>query len=92
MAGAVFPMATLVGSSHAGQDSGKSPGEKESGDSLTRILAEMALQPDGDDIPAEACEAAKKIVLDTIGATMLILAKSNRNWDGNPANRCIQVC
>ena len=92
MASAALPSAVLVGSSLAEQGPGNTAKEKGGSGPLTKILAELALNPSADDIPIEAYEAAKKMVLDTIGVTIAgynaggvpEVIEQMRDWGGKP--------
>lgn len=89
---AALPSAVLVGSAAAEQGPGKTAEEKDSSGPLTKILAKLALDPSADDIPAEAYDAAKKMVLDTIGVTIAgynaggipEVIEQMREWGGKP--------
>jgi len=91
-ASAALPSAVLVRSSLAEQGPGKTAKEKGGSGPLTKILAELALNPSADDIPAEAYQAAKKMVLDTIGVTIAgynaggvpEVIEQMREWGGKP--------
>ncbi len=50
--------------------------------SLTRALAEMALQPRSEDIPEAAYDAVRLLVLDTMGVTI----GGYKNRGGPPGN------
>ena len=59
---------------------------------LSRILAELALNTTADDIPTKAYDAAKKMILDTIGVTIAghnagaipEVIEQMRDWGGKP--------
>ncbi|MEW6358824.1 MAG: MmgE/PrpD family protein [Planctomycetota bacterium] len=59
---------------------------------MTRSLAELALNTKADDIPDRACDAGKKMILDTIGVTIAgynsggvrEVVDQMRDWGGKP--------
>jgi len=78
-AGLGLPWAIVARAARAAEKPGPPASQADTRQSLSRILAEMALTPKADDIPAKTCLAAKKMILDALGTTI-----AGHNADGIP--------
>ena len=92
MASTTFPSAVFAEAAQAERDTDRIVKQKDGSEPLTKILAELALKPSADEIPTAAYDAAKKMVLDTIGVTIAgykaggipeVIAQM-REWGGKP--------
>jgi len=87
-----LPRAALAGSAREEPGAGDSGGQADAGAPLTRILAELALHTAAADVPAKTYDAAKKMVLDTLGVTIAgynaggipEVIELMRDWGGKP--------
>jgi 2-methylcitrate dehydratase PrpD len=92
MASTTFSSAILAGATQAARDADRVTKQKGDGEPLTKALAELALKPTADEIPTAAYDAAKKMVLDTIGVTIAghnaggipEVVEQMREWGGKP--------
>ena len=91
-ASVTLPPSVLAETVQSEEKTDRSAKQKDNGKPLTELLAELALKPRADEIPVAAYEAAKKMVLDTIGATIAgynaggiaeVIAQM-REWGGKP--------
>lgn len=92
LATAVSPSRLLTSAARCEEAANRPAKAASGGDSLTRVLADLALGTDATEIPARAYLAAKKMVLDAIGTTIsgynaegiAEVVAQVRDWGGKP--------